>query len=560
MTQPTTPRPSTQQPEGLFPLEGLSSVLQRRWRWLVGSIVILSLLMVAAGFFQTARYESTARVLIGASPAQQALTPEQNAASLARQISNEATVANSDAVLTLASDLLGREMTDAEGVVVRTDPAGDQLSFTASAPSAVGAAQLAEAWADAYVLAKRNEAESSIESATVGLEAQLADLQLARAELTIPVDEIRSDLVRADTEAEQVGLQFDLDLASASIEAELNRLDSQQEQLTQSISALNLQRELALTGTARVVNRATIPTSPVGGSMIRNLFVGIVSGALVGVALALGRDRFGADRRQGRPGADGGVAELTGHPVLGHVPALPECLAGLGPQAIEDEYPDSEYLDSYRRIRASIVRRSVTDDLRSVLVVSPNGTGVASAMVAANLSWSIGRRDLMVTLLDCQLRTPRLHRSFGIDDRPGIADYVEKRADLDDIHHQPPSDDTRGVDLVPTGGRCDDPAEMLASTRFAEMLVALEDRSEFVVLSGAPVTAVSDSVQMCRLVDGVVLVIENGTDEAVVIETVQQLEAVGASIIGSILTGDHERALPVRMVAGARRPMPVGSR
>jgi len=545
--------------ENALPLEGLTAVLQRQWRWVLGSIVVISLLLVMNGIFQANTYQSTATVLIGASPAQQALTPEQNAASLARQISNEATVANSDAVLILASELLGREMTDAEGVVVRTDPAGDQLSFTASAPTAVGAADLAEAWADAYVLAKRDEAESSIELATIGLEAQLAELQLARAELTAPVDEIRGELVRADTEAEQVSLQFDLELAAASIESELNRLDSQQEQLTQSIAALNLQRELALTGTARVVNRATVPPSPVNGSLFRNFLLGIVAGSVLGIGLALGRDRFGGSARR-ESGADGGVAELTGHPVLGYVPALPEVLAGLGPQAIEDEYPDSEYLDAYRRLRAGIVRRSVTDDLRSVLIVSPDGTGVASAMVAANLSWSIGRRDLMVSLLDCQLRTPRLHRSFGIDDRPGIADYVEKRADVEDIHHQPPSDDTRGVDLVPTGGRCDDPAEILASTRFAEMLVALEDRSEFVVLSGAPVTTVSDSVQMCRLVDGVVLVIESGTDPAVLAETVQQLEAVGATIIGSILTGDHERALPVRMVAGARRPMGVGSR
>ena len=554
LTNDTTP--------SALPLDGLAFVLRRRWRWVAGAVVVVTLLLVANGALRGTSYQSTATVLVGASPAQQALTQEQNAASLARQISNEATVANSDAVLSLVTQLLGRDLADGERVVVRTDSSGDQLSFTSSAPTVTGAAELAAAWSNAYVLAKREEAESSIESATIGLEAQLAALQVERTELTAPVDAIRSELVRATTVNEQTGLQFDLDLASASIESELNRLDSQQDQLTQSISALRLQRELALTGTARVVNRATVPDSAASGSLLRNLVVGLVAGLVLGVGLALGRDRIGQPHgRHSQLAAptDGGVAELTGYPVLGEIPALPTFLAGLGPQAIEDEYPESEYLDSYRRLRTGIVRRSVTDDLRSVLVVSPAGDGVASAMVAANLSWSLGRRDLMVALMDCQLRTPRLHHSFGIDNRPGITDYVEARSGLDDVQHQPPGSDTRGVDLVPAGARCEGPTELLASTEFGELLVGIEERCEFVVLSGSPVTSVSDAVQMSRLVDGVILVVEDGSDPAALIDSVRQLEAVGANVVGSVLTGGHAEALPVQMVSGTRRSL-VGSR
>lgn len=80
------------------------------------------------------------------------------------------------------------------------------------------------------------------------------------------------------------------------------------------------------------------------------------------------------------------------------------------------------------------------------------------------------------------------------------------------------------------------PAELLHAPRMAAMLEEMRTLADFVVIDSAPVLVVSDSLAMAALVDGVLFVTEaQGTDRQAVSRARNQLEQVGAPVVGAVM-------------------------
>jgi Mrp family chromosome partitioning ATPase len=72
------------------------------------------------------------------------------------------------------------------------------------------------------------------------------------------------------------------------------------------------------------------------------------------------------------------------------------------------------------------------------------------------------------------------------------------------------------------------------------LLKELSENFDIIVLDTPPVLAVSDATALAPLVDGVVVVVHAGvTDRRAVRQTLDQLERVGAHLIGAVLNDAH---------------------
>ena len=65
-----------------------------------------------------------------------------------------------------------------------------------------------------------------------------------------------------------------------------------------------------------------------------------------------------------------------------------------------------------------------------------------------------------------------------------------------------------GLDILPSGSRPNDPAELLGSPRFSQLLAWAESVYDQIFIDSPPTLATTDTAIIGRLVDGVILVVQ----------------------------------------------------
>ena len=108
--------------------------------------------------------------------------------------------------------------------------------------------------------------------------------------------------------------------------------------------------------------------------------------------------------------------------------------------------------------------------------------------------------------MDSDLRRPSLHTLFDLPETPGLTTMV-----LDEAA-EPPLQQTSApnVSLVASGPLPPNPAELLASERFARVIARIAATGDVVLFDAAPVAAVTDATVLATRVDGVLLVVDAG--------------------------------------------------
>jgi len=140
--------------------------------------------------------------------------------------------------------------------------------------------------------------------------------------------------------------------------------------------------------------------------------------------------------------------------------------------------------------------------------------------------------------VDADLRNPKLAHAFGVPAEPGLTSVV--------IGAEPLSSAVRwnaGLGILPTGPLPPNPSEILGSQPMANLIQALTERADKVLIDGPAVLTVSDPITLAPLVDGVVLVLKPGsTRRDDIVETCRRLEIVGARTVGYVLNSSSSKS------------------
>jgi tyrosine-protein kinase len=282
-----------------------------------------------------------------------------------------------------------------------------------------------------------------------------------------------------------------------------------QQTAEQQIAELRTLRSIAKP--VEVAREAEVPTSPTSPRPKRNAVLGFIVGLAFGLLAAFGRDSL--DRRLRAPHE---AHEELGLPVLGRVSDAALGYTGFmhnGNFQIND--PD---LEAFRVLRTNLEFLKAGEPMKSVLVTSglPEegkstvATALASAAVVA------GKRTL---LIECDLRRPSLATRLGIEQQPGLSDYLTGRASPREVLQrvslpepgQGPNGQARGLEsdhdlVVICAGTIElQPAELLASERFHDLLEKVSKVYEMVVIDTSPLLSVVDALELVPLVDVVLI-------------------------------------------------------
>lgn len=261
---------------------------------------------------------------------------------------------------------------------------------------------------------------------------------------------------------------------------------------------------------------------------------GALLGMLVMSGLAILMDL--ADRSYRSP--DEIVADL-GRPVLGHVPAMDlpnikKVIDSVDASIITLHHSRGRIAEAFRSVRTGLFFSSRGSDLKVVQITSPV-PGDGKSTLSANLAVTMAQSGRRVLLVDADFRRPRLHKLFGIEVEAGLAQLVNGEAEFDEVTY---TTSIANLSLMAGGKRPNNPAELLASNRFAEIVEVLREKYDIVIIDTPPLLAVSDPSVVASLVDGVVLTMRLRRNvKPLATRSFRVLEAVDAKILGVVVNG-----------------------
>jgi succinoglycan biosynthesis transport protein ExoP len=358
-------------------------------------------------------------------------------------------------------------------VTVQRSPDADFVTVTATAKSGTLAADLANAFAQSFVEQRTAARKQAALTNRVGLERQYRELP------------------RADREsAAGQGLAQEIRQLKA-----VERLES---------------------GSGSQLDEAVAPGAPFAPDPGRNAIFAFALSLLLGALAAYATSRL--DRRV-RHVQD--VRNLYDTSLLASIPRH-----DVFSSATDMRSPlPPEIMETFRMLRSTIDLAETEASARVILVTSAvSGEGkstVASNLAVAHLE--IGRR---VVLVEADLRRPTLASVFDTDKEPGLSDVLTHRSSAADalqpiLVDVPGFEDlaatssngsgarnvaTGSLTILTSGARTPNPAALLATAQFPEVIEHLRTLFDTIIVDSPPLVAVSDTLHILPVVDGVVLV------------------------------------------------------
>ncbi len=203
-----------------------------------------------------------------------------------------------------------------------------------------------------------------------------------------------------------------------------------------------------------------------------------------------------------------------------------------GTDLIADLKPNAAASESIRNLRTNLQFSSVDEELKSILITSSVPSD-GKSFISANLAISFAQAGKKVLLLDCDLRKGRQHDIFGVSGHKGLSNLLI--GDIGTYSDYIVKTNIKNLSLIPRGTFPPNPSELLNSKKNNTLIDILKKKFDIVILDGAPITGLSDSLILSSIVDKTVIVSSiNHTPKTELMNAKKALENVGANIAGTV--------------------------
>lgn len=273
-----------------------------------------------------------------------------------------------------------------------------------------------------------------------------------------------------------------------------------------------------------VVDPAQVPTQAVSPRRKTDLLLGTLLGLVVGLCLAVFRDRLDTSISSAED-----LEALTDIPLLGTIQSDAAATQKNGALALREATP---WAEAFRVLRTNLQFVNV-DRRERMFVVSSSVPGEGKTTTAVNLAVTLALAGQRVALVECDLRRPRIAERLGLDDGVGATTVLIGRVTLDEALQK--HADT-GLTVLTAGRRPPNPSELLQSHAMAQLIRDLRSRFDVVLLDSPPLLPVTDAALLAAQSDGLILAVRHGkTSREQVRIALQRVEAVGGECVGVVI-------------------------
>lgn len=366
---------------------------------------------------------------------------------------------------------------------------------------------------------------------------------------------LRAQLESKRREEAQALTAYEQEAAQANVQGQaqtklttLNRQIATNRNLLDTYIQRQKEQELAIANTEpdniKIPAEAVAPTTPVGPARTRNIFLALVLSLVAGVGLA-----FLMDYLDDSVKTSDDISRHLGLPTLALIPHYLNTEkrkllsagsgngGGGGPPTslVTLEERHSPTAEAYRHLRTSLLFSSAGKPPQSILVTSSQPSE-GKTTTAVNTAITLAQSDADVVIIDCDLRRPRLHSYFDLENTKGLTNYLSGERNTDNLIKQ--CRDLPRLKIITSGPIPPNPTELLSSNEMKNLLQFLRGRYKHIVIDSPPAISFTDAAILSTLVDGVVIVAMAGKSSIHLMRRFKQrMGGIGARIYGVVLNG-----------------------
>jgi capsular exopolysaccharide synthesis family protein len=290
-----------------------------------------------------------------------------------------------------------------------------------------------------------------------------------------------------------------------------------------------------------VVDRAEVPEKPVKPQKKIILLLGLLIGLFLG-----GQAAFWMEKIRDRVKTETDLQRASGLFPLAVIPDFRKQdrksasfpLEAPSPdQLIENQqFENSAYQESFHVFRANLTFFQVDKKLQCFSVFSAN-PGEGKSLLNADLALSLSHTGKKVLLIDADFRRPSIGTLLGlwIPPETGLPALLAGKAKPADMILK---SDFKNLWAIPNNIIPPNPTALLGSDALQQLIRDLKKDFDYIVIDGAPVLPVADASLLSRVLDGVILMGRyNKTRRSEINRAVRLLRAVDAPLLGTVLNG-----------------------
>jgi capsular exopolysaccharide synthesis family protein len=269
-----------------------------------------------------------------------------------------------------------------------------------------------------------------------------------------------------------------------------------------------------------------ISQSPVSPNVTLNLVLGAVVGLIFGVGIAFFLEYLDTSVKS--------LEDVERYLQVAVLAVIPKDVGILHKQS--GMSPDAE---AYRILRTNIEFNRKNPEDNAITVVS-GGAGEGKSTTLVNLAYICAQGGYTTLMIDADLRRPRLHTFFDINNSVGLTNYLTTELMLEDVILQTPVDN---LYFMPSGILPADAAGILNSRRMSELIQDVKQRFDLVLVDSPPILGVSDASVLASEVDLTMIVVQHRKlPRNMLLRVKQAVENVGGNVIGVVLNNVDVRS------------------
>ncbi|HYI61132.1 MAG TPA: polysaccharide biosynthesis tyrosine autokinase [Acidimicrobiales bacterium] len=508
------------------------TVLRRRKLTIALTAIAVVAVALGLSLLQEPQYRATAEILLRRQGTQDIISGDQqptNSFDETQRVQTEIEVMRSRSVRDAVRDELG--YTASVSIAPKGDTSVVSISATDGEPAR--AAREANAYAEIFITIRRDTNVAELEAAVEVLQQQLTEVDDQLQQADVGVAELQAQVDATDPEDPAYQVLLDQrDQAAAARDAQRISLQTQRGGYSERLGQLQLSLNGARAdGGGEIVSTASEPASPFAPDPIRNAAIALVLGLLLGAGLAFLREYLD-DRIRSKDDLD---TVTGGVDVLGLIPRLESWRNRAEPQLVSLTAPKSPVAETYRGLRTSLQFIGVERTIKVIQLTSASASE-GKTTTLANLGVTFARAGHRVVLIDCDLRRPRLHQFFGLDNHIGLTSMILGEHGADTAVQPVP--DVPRLAVLASGPPPPNPSELLSSRTAQTLLDSIADYADYVLLDCPPLLPVADAVVLASQVDATVLVTTVGsTTKRGLRRSLELLDQVDAPLVGIVLNG-----------------------
>ena len=380
---------------------------------------------------------------------------------------------------------------------------------------------------------KKSVDKDAVGGALVSLRSQL---ESKRREESQSLAAYEQEAARANIQGQA---QTRLTTAKREIETNRNLLDTYTQRQKEQELAIAAGRP----DNIKIPSNAVVNNQPVGPQRGRNILVALLMSLGAGIGLA-----FLLDYLDDSVKTSDDIGRHLGLPTLALIPHYVSgdrrrlSLAGANGNGgstitglITLDERNSPMAEAYRHLRTSLLFSSAGRPPQSILVTSSQPSE-GKTTTAVNTAITLAQADADVVIIDCDLRRPRLHTYFDLENSQGLTNYLSGERNTENLIKSCKT--LPRLKVITSGPIPPNPAELLSSQEMKNLIQFLRGKYKHIIIDSPPAISFTDAAILSTIVDGVVLVAMSGKSSIHLMRRFKHRAGnIGARIYGVVLNG-----------------------